>query len=240
MATHQMHAPVRRGTKLLLPLLLGLGLVAKGQSPAAHGSLAVKVIPQYVVVSGYWVEVEQQQRRHPRQSFTLTPQVYRGPLGNPNPGPSVYYYWPPQPDDERYNEKINGFGLQAQHRFYLKASKTAHPSGFYVSYGPSIQFLQVSYNTLRYELGEQNGLPLYVPGRVKHKSAANRFGATVQVGYQAPLPPGRVFLDLYAGAGVRTSVGSASYEKSRYRSGTSSYGHEGWYFPGGVKLGVTL
>jgi len=232
MSISQLNALVRRGTRLL-PLLLGLALVAKGQDIASSNSLVVKVVPQYLVVSGYWVELEQQRSQHPRQSFTLTPQLYLGPLGRPDGAP-YYYYWSPEGQWE--NQKVHGFGLQGQHRFYLKASKTTYPTGWYVSYGPHFQVFQMVYHTRAWQERQgPDGLVYSEYGLVKHTTTINRYGGSVQVGYQAPLSPGRVSLDLYAGVGLRQSHGGAAY-----RVGSSDYGHRGWYFPGGVKLGVAL
>ncbi|GGF12035.1 hypothetical protein [Hymenobacter cavernae] len=228
----QLNAPVHRGARLL-PLLLCLGLVAKGQNLASSNPLVIKAVPQYLVVSGYWVELEQQRSHHPQQSFTLTPQLYLGPAGQPNRAP-YYYYW--SPEGQRENEKVRGFGLQGQHRFYLKASKTTYPTGWYVSYGPHFQVFQMVYHTRAWqERTDSDGLVYSEYGLVKHTSTINRYGGSVQVGYQAPLLPGRVSLDLYAGVGLRQSYGGAAY-----RVGTSDYGHRGWYFPGGVKVGLAL
>ena len=75
--------PTWRGAGLVLALLLG-GPVAGHAQQAPRPFWAVKTVPQYVVVSGFWLEVERGLRRHPRQSFTLAPQLYHGPAGRPN------------------------------------------------------------------------------------------------------------------------------------------------------------
>jgi len=239
MLTHRLFLLASRSSGLLLAVLLGSSLPSNGQSLASPTSLVVKVIPQYVVVGGYWVEVEQRRSQHPQQSFTLTPQLYLGPTAQPDASSTSYYDWPVQPP--RTNEKVRGFGLQAQHHFYLKAAKTAYPSGLYVSYGPHYQHFSISYNTMGYrEIQGNDGLPYYAYGPIKQTTIINRYGAAVQAGYQAPLLPGRVFLDLYAGVGLRQSTGNNAFGISAYRSGPSDYGHRGWYFPGGVKVGVAL
>ena len=239
MHTHRLLPMASRSSGLLLALVLGSSLLSKGQNLASPPSLMVKVVPQYLVVGGYWVEVEQQRSQHPQQSFTLTPQLYLGPTAQPDASVSSPYYWPVEP--QRTDEKVRGFGLQGQHRFYLKASKTSYPSGWYVSYGPHYQHFRISYNTMGYrEIQGEDGLLYYAYGPIKQTTVINRYGAAVQAGYQAPLLPGRVFLDLYAGIGLRQSTNNSAYGISAYRSGPSDYGHRGWYFPGGVKVGVAL
>jgi hypothetical protein len=241
MISSQLQASARRGARLL-PVLLGASLLAKSQSSAPSNALIVKAVPQYVVVSGYWVEVEQQRQQHPRQSFTLTPQLYLGTLGHPDgPRYSAYSYWP-QVEMPRENERVRGFGLQGQHRFYLKDSQRApYPTGFYVSYGPHLQIFQIVYDKRQWqEVQKPDGITYYEFSLKQHTATINRYGASVQVGYQAPLLPGRVSLDLYAGVGLRQSSSDDSRTESQYRTGRSDYAHRGWYFPGGVKVGVAL
>ncbi|WP_324671320.1 hypothetical protein [Hymenobacter sp. GOD-10R] len=240
MISSQLQVAARRGARLL-PVLLSASLLAKSQTLAPSNSLIVKVVPQHLVMSGYWVEVEQQRQQHPRQSFTLTPQLYLGTLGHPNgPRSYPYVYWP-QVDVPRENERVRGFGLQGQHRFYLKDSQRApYPTGFYVSYGPHLQIFQIVYDKRQWQEVQKSGLTYYEFGLKQHTATINRYGASVQVGYQAPLLPGRVSLDLYAGVGLRQSSSTSASAESRYRSGRSDYAHRGWYFPGGVKVGVAL
>lgn len=218
-----------------LPLLC-LSLSAQAQTEAPGRTLLVKFTPQHLVVSGYWLEVEQPWYQRAGQSFTFTPQVYYGLTGQPD-GSS-----PKASSPTERPEKVRGAGLQVLHRRYLSATKAEYPAGPYVSYGPNFQHFVVSTDELGWqEVIGPTGLPLqqYVN---KRSEKINRYGATVQVGYQAPLLPGRVFVDLYAGAGWRIGHSRVGSEKvsSQYKSGPSDYGHEGFYFPAGFKIGVAL
>jgi len=230
----------RRWYLPLLALLLGLTGAAKAQSPSGTRTLLVKAVPQYVVVSGYWLEVEQRWNQHPQQSFTITPQLYAGPAGQPNVSTNPYFY--PSPSDQ--NPRVKGAGVQVQHRWYLSnPPATTYPAGLYVSYGPHFQRFAVSYDGLGWQqVDGPNGVPVYELRNGRHTETINRYGGTVQVGYQAPLPPGPVFLDLYVGTGWRESQSRSNSVRigSRYRSGPSDYGHEGFYFPAGFKIGVAL
>ncbi|MBO0356417.1 hypothetical protein J0X19_00530 [Hymenobacter sp. BT186] len=225
---------------LLLPaLLLGIAGGAQGQSAPPTRTLLLKAVPQYVVVSGYWLEAEQSWKQHPNQSFAVTAQAYAGPAGNPNG--NILIDNPFSPDQ---NRQVRGAGLQVHHRLYLDpAFSTDYPSGWYVSYGPQFQHFALSYDGLGWEEVEgPNGAPVYELRNGRHTETINRYGGSVQLGYQAPLPPGPVFLDLYVGFGWRESQsrGDSWKTSSRYSSGSSNYGHEGFYFPAGIKIGVAL
>ena len=136
---------------------------------------------------------------------------------------------------------MRGFGVELRHRLYLKAPTAACPTGFYVSYGPTFQHFQMTYPTLGWhEVKGPNELTYYEYSHIPHTTVINRVGAVAVAGYQVPLPPGRVFLDLYAGAGWRHSHNQSTAVAAQFQSGRSDYGHRGFYFPAGVKVGVAL
>ncbi|WP_375437524.1 hypothetical protein [uncultured Hymenobacter sp.] len=224
------------GRLLPLLLLLHVSVRAQGQDAALSRTLLVKLTPQYVVVSGYWLEVEKSWNQHPRQSVTFTPQFYAGPTGQPDALTTAS-------STTNSKETVRGAGVQVQHRLYLTTTKAQYPAGLYVSYGPNLQHFAVSGREIgwRQVLGP-TGLPQYEYSNGPRPETINRYGATAQMGYQAPLHPGRVFLDLYAGVGWRASTSRSGSEtiESQYQSGPSDYGHEGLYFPAGFKIGVAL
>lgn len=225
-------APRRRGFWLLLALL-STGLTAGGQILPPSRAVLVKFAPQHVITSGYWLEMEQQRRRQPRQSFTLTPQLYSGPAGRPDGSRGA--------NPRNQEELVRGAGVQAQHRLYVLPAKSAYPAGLYVSYGPHFQYFQMTFHRSSWNETEgPGGLPYYEYSPVAFKEKITRYGGSVQVGYQAPLPPGPVFLDLFVGVGWRQSHVNSAFGGSQYRSGPSDYGHRGFYFPAGVKIGVAL
>jgi hypothetical protein len=210
---------------------VGLSYKAGGQNLPSSRSLALKVVPQHLIMSGYWVEAELQRLRHSRQSFTLTPQLYAGPAGSPNDGP------PPRSQVV----DVRGFGIQGQHRFYLLPGKAAYPSGLYVSYGPQLQYFQMQFSGQGWrEVIGPGDLPYLEYGPVRSKDRITRYGASVQAGYQAPLPPGPVFVDVFVGLGWRQTHTNPGVAASRYRSGTSDYAHRGFYIPAGIKIGFAL
>jgi len=200
-------------------------------TPAAR-FLALKLVPQHVVLSGYWVEVEYGLPRHLRQSVALTAQLYHGSAGRPNaPGYAATYP----------GEFVRGAGVELRHRLYLRPGHHAYPTGLYVSYGPNFQHFRMTYSGLGWrEVKGPNGLEYLEYGRIPVTTTINRYGVAGVVGYQAPLPPGRVFLDLYVGVGWRHGHNQSDAVAAQFQSGTSDYGHQGFYFPAGVKVGVQL
>ena len=225
---------MRPGWWVCASLLVCWALPAAAQqapTPTAR-FLALKVVPQHVVLSGYWVEAEYGLPRHPRQGVALTAQLYSGPAGRPNtPG-----YAASDP-----GESVRGVGAELRHRLYLRAPHQAYPTGFYFSYGPTFQHFRMTYPTLGWrEVKGPNGLEYLEYGRVPNTTTINRYSAAATLGYQAPLPPGRVFLDLYAGVGWRQRHNQSDAVAAQFKSGTSDYGHRGFYFPAGVKIGVQL
>jgi hypothetical protein len=219
--------------------LLSLSGVTEAQTAPASRSVVVKVIPQYVVVSGFWLEVEYRGARQLRHSFTFTPQLYAGPVGRPD---VVTTYYQSQ-QQQLATETVRGLGLQVQHRRYLGTAQSPYPAGPYVSYGLSYQHFAVSRNELGWkEVKDPTGLPYYEYSNTRHTETINRYGATAQLGYQLPFATSRFSADIYAGAGWRTGQSRSGNQvvDSRYRSGPSDYGHQGFYFPAGFKVGVAL
>lgn len=216
---------------------LALGLLG-GRAQAQAQTLpgwSLKLTPQYLVLSGLWLEVERSRPGHPSQTLTLGPQLYAGPTGRPDVGPD--------PNRLAFDETVRGAGLQAQHRCYLAAAggPRAYPTGLYLGYGPQVQFFRLNFSR-GYEWREEagpGGLPYLVYVPVRHHETVLRLGVAGQVGYQLPLAR-RVLLDVYAGVGLRHNVYWSVFEGSQYRSGPSDYAHQGVYFPAGFKLGVAL
>ncbi|SHL78797.1 hypothetical protein [Hymenobacter psychrotolerans] len=220
--------------------LIGTGLLLRVTGAAAQEStfqlnLLLKAAPQHLVMSGYWLEVERRWNQQPRHSLIVTPQLYAGPTGQPDMEVATR--------QQARNETVRGAGLQVQHRWYIRASKAVYPAGLYVSAGPVFQRFAVSHDEQGWtEVLDPTGLPRYEYRDLRRTETISRYGASAQLGYQAPLPPGRVFLDLYVGAGWRTSRSreGAKRTASGYRSGPSDYGHAGFYIPAGFKVGVAL
>ena len=213
----------------------GLGLLLLSlRAPAQEArSLALKFTPQYLVVSGFWLEAERPRAGHPTQTLTLAPQVYWGPTGRPD----VAF----DPSPLNRDGTVRGAGLQVQQRFYLaNAGAHPYPTGWYLGYGPQVQFFRLGFSRISWH--EETGpgdLPYLVYGPIRYHETVLRYGASGQVGYQLPLAQ-RVLLDVYAGVGLRQSHYWSSFAESQYRSGPSDYADRGVYFPVGFKLGVAL
>jgi hypothetical protein len=223
-------APARVVGALGLALL---GLRASAQAPGAGGVL--KLTPQYLIMSGLWLEGERPRAGHPGQTFTLGAQLYWGGAGRPDV--------PFDPANINRDRTVRGGGLLGQHRLYLgdkAADNPAQPLGFYLGYGPQVQLFRLNFMRQWHEETGPNGLPYLVPGQpVQYHETVLRYGAAGQAGYQFALAK-RVLVDVYAGLGLRKSHSWSSFGESQFRSGSSDYAHQGLYFPAGFKLGVAL
>lgn len=212
---------------------------AHGQEAPTSRALVVKVLPQYLVMSGLWLEVEYRFKQHAQQGFALTPQLYAGPVGVTTGLTSDSQARPPDLADAQ----VRGAGLHVQHRRYLRPAAAAYAAGLYAGYGLTFQHFKVSHEALGWqELRDPTGLPYFEYTTARHTEAITRYGATAQVGYQLPLTPKRFSLDVYVGAGWRTghSRKNGAEVASQYATGPSDYGHRGFYFPAGFKLGMAL
>lgn len=213
-------------------LALAAAVPATAQVPA---NWALKVTPQHLVLSGYWLEAEHVRPGHPRQTFTLGPQLYWGLTGSPNAGRAA--------TDPARNATVRGGGLQLQHRFYLGGTATERgvPTGFYLGYGPQVQVFRLRFeNGVRWEeVSGPDGLPYLQYTIAPYHETALRYGVAGQLGYQWALGC-RGLLEVYAGLGVRKTSSWSSFGASQFRSGSSDYAHEGLYVPAGFKLGVVL
>lgn len=215
---------------------VGLGLLAlPAAAQQAPAGWVLKMTPQYVVVSGLWLEAERARPAHSHQTYTLGAQVYVGPTGRPD----VAFDPLVRPS---HTGTVRGVGVQAQHRFYWPktGSEQTFPTGLYVGYSPSIQFFHLGFTQNGWhEETSTTGLPYLVYGSMRYYENVVRYGAAGHVGYQWALAS-RVLLDVYTGVGVRKSRYWSAFSESQFRSGPSDYAHEGVYFPAGFKLGVAL
>ena len=215
---------------------LGLALLGLRAAAQAPPGWALKLAPQHLVVSGLWLEAERPRTGHPRQTFTLGPQLYWGPAGRPD----VQF----DPGYINRDRTVRGAGLLGQHRFYVGSetlASSAQSLGLYLGYGPQVQFFRLNFaRQWREEIGP-DGLSYLVFGSVPvpYHETVLRYGAAGHVGYQWALAS-RVLLDVYAGVGLRKSHYWSTLGESQFRSGPSDYAHEGVYFPAGFKLGVAL
>lgn len=215
---------------------VGLGLLSlPATAQQAPARWALKITPQYVVMSGLWLEAEHARPAHPKQTFTFGTQLYAGPTGRPD----VAFDPTARPS---HAGTVQGVGGQAEHRFYWTktGAERAFPTGFYLSYGPMVQFFHLGFAQIGWhEETSPTGLPYLVYGNMRHYENVVRYGAAGHAGYQWALAS-RVLLDVYAGVGVRKSHYWSAFGESQFRSGPSDYAHEGVYFPAGFKLGVAL
>ncbi|GAA4009488.1 hypothetical protein GCM10022408_21990 [Hymenobacter fastidiosus] len=213
-------------------MLAGLGYQAAAQSQVSPATkargLALKAELTPVLAGGYHLSLEKAWGTSFRHSFSLTPQLYGGPVGELTSTLS-----------EGGHDRVRGFGFAGQYRHYLNPQPQPL-AGVYVAGGPHYQRFRLTFQAREWQAEPgPNGLAYYEYRLRDQVETITRFGAAVVVGKQVFLGESPVFLDLYFGMGWRTTRTTTSAPTAgRYASGLSDYGHAGFYLPAGVKLGV--
>jgi hypothetical protein len=214
---------------------LGLALLSLRASAQAPAGWVLKLTPQHLVLSGLWLEAEYPRVSQSRQTLTLGAQLYGGPAGRPDV--------PFDAANINRDRTVRGAGLFGQHRFYLGdkvADNSTQPLGFYLGYGPQVQFFRLNFMRQWHEEIGPDGLPYLIFGQpVQYHETVLRYGVAGQAGYQFALSS-RILVDVYAGLGVRKSHYWSDFSESQFKSGPSDYAHQGLYFPAGFKVGVVL
>ncbi|RFP65777.1 hypothetical protein D0N36_07555 [Hymenobacter lapidiphilus] len=218
---------------------LGLLAQARGQSgPALPATppgaathtwgLAVDWLP--LLASGYHFSAERTiGRPGGRQTVVLTPQLYRGPVGELT-----------SDRHEGNADRVRGFGLAAQHRFYLGPRPTPL-AGTYLAYGLNYQHFRLDFQAPSWqsELAE-DGLSYYQNRLRNQTETIDRYGATLVVGHQVEAPGTPFFLDIFLGLGLRQATSRTTMPSRQFDTTSSDYGHAGAYLPMGFRLGVHL
>ncbi|MBX0292365.1 hypothetical protein K3G63_18100 [Hymenobacter sp. HSC-4F20] len=198
--------------------------VATGQPVRLHN---VKLGLMPVLAGGFHVSGEKMWGPSSRNAWVITPQLYYGPVSDFTSDLS-----------EGKNDRVRGFGLEAQHRIYL-GEQTTGAEGFYLAYGPSYQHFRMAFQSRSWapELGS-NGLTYYEYRLRPQTETINRYGVCAVVGTQAFLPRTPIFIDAFIGIGLRKASSRSTVSGNQYASGMSDYGSEGSYFPVGLRIGA--
>ena len=223
-------------------LLIGAGLLsisllseAQGQSAAAPGrpvkgtggqwALSVDLPP--LLASGYHLSAERQLGN--RQTVALTPQFYRGPVSDLT-----------SDRHEDGPDRVRGFGLAGQHRFYLGRQPTPL-TGSYLAYGLSYQHFDMRFRAVSWQSElAADGLYYYQSRRRDQTEAIDRYGASVVVGHQTQATGTPFFLDFFLGLGWRKATSRATMPGRHFAATPADYGKAGAYLPLGFRLGWHL
>ncbi|MBT2559338.1 hypothetical protein J7E24_16230 [Hymenobacter sp. ISL-91] len=223
--------------------LLSLGLLAqaRGQAgtaeqpdlpiadaPRRTWGLSVDWLP--LLASGYHFSLERSLGGPGgRQTVVLTPQVYRGPVGELT-----------SDRHEGSADRVRGFGLAAQHRFYLGSSPIPL-AGTYLAYGLAYQHFRLDFQAPSWqpELAA-DGLTYYQYSFRNQTETIDRYGATLVLGHQVETPGSPFFLDVFLGLGLRQATSRTTVPTSQFANTSSDYGHAGAYLPMGFRLGLHL
>jgi hypothetical protein len=222
--------------KIVFILFLLVGLASKAQDTL---KLMVSLVPQYVFNNGLRIDFEHQLKKVPSQWIGISPQIYYSEKGS--------FFQNFSEDDEFENndydiedkfDTLKGFGLDLFHKFFLK--KIDSNLGFYFQYGVSYHFFDLSYHNYIWKTQLIDGLEYieYTPAYQSH--FINKLGVNFTLGSQTELTD-NIYLDIYAGLGMRYSLHSkegADYKT--FSNNSMGYGYSGALFVFGVRIGVFL
>ncbi len=145
------------------------------------------------------------------------------------------FYFRQNPDLWDYNSMF-GLGIELQHKIYLKREfKMVNP---YIAYGPVVNYFSVREDGYEaYEFNENGGNYIGLSdGEMTTKIF--KMGGNLIFGIHF-LMLDRLFLDFYAGAGMRFSIDDkTSGLHEHYNDWWGDMGYSGTLMTGGVRLGV--
>jgi hypothetical protein len=195
----------------------------------------VKFTPQHLFINGLHMELEKPLQAGTRASVIVSPRVYSGQTRTVDALASRRYAV--RKDETR----VNGVGLEVQHRVYLSSNANFDEKRFYFAYGPNFHRFNVKFRKEGYqaEVGS-DGLTYYRGTRRPFNEKIYRWGAVAMLGLQQPMYTARLLIDLYLGPGYKYSTIRTNYTSVRYNERTSDFGYTGFYLLTGIKFGVAF
>ncbi|MBT9391820.1 hypothetical protein KLP40_01485 [Hymenobacter sp. NST-14] len=223
-------------------LLMGVGLLsigllseAQGQSVAARPvretgrqwGFSVDLLP--LLASGYHLSAERRLGTSSRQKVVLTPQFYRGPVSDLT-----------SDRHEGDTDRVRGWGLAAQHRFYLGRQATPL-TGSYLAYGVSYQHFDMQFRAVSWQSELAADGLYYYQSRLRNQTEAiDRYGASIVAGQQMEATGTPFFLDFFLGLGWRHATSRTTLPGRHFAATPRDYGKAGAYLPIGFRLGWHL
>jgi len=223
-----MHSKYNFFLTLLIILLTGYN-VAIAQTDTLR-TKTISIVPQYLINKGLRIDFEKQLSS--RQWLQVAPQFYMDLKGRENSDYSS------SDDDTKDYEKMYGFGLDLNHKIFLK-NNLARPFGGYVSYGASYQHFSITLKGYRWDKVEVDGLPQLKPTFAEATQTIEKIGAQLCIGAQYEIVD-FLFWDIYIGLGFRYSIYNSPLNIRRLEENLWDYGYSGTTLIGGFRLGVAL
>ena len=194
-------------------------------SPAQEEGTSISMtgvgfVPQYTISGGLRFDVDLRLTKTSNQWLTLSPQIY---------WVTGYRY------DHEF-ESLKGLGMDVKHRIFLNP-ESIDPAGVYVQYGVMAQYFSIIDNRQYGEYYEENGVIYYGVSEGEIETRLLKVGGNFHLGYQW-LFGKRVYLDVYAGPGIRISHNNRTEGfDTWYNNSWIDYGYSGTLLDGGFRLG---
>lgn len=133
-------------------------------------------------------------------------------------------------------EQLTGFGIDIKHRVFLKP-QNLKPENLYFEYGGMFQYFSIydyrTYSTSYFE----NGIEYFTVEEGNINTRLCKYGGNFHFGYQW-LFGEKVYLDLYAGAGIRVSFNNRNEGfDTWYNNSWVDYGYSGTLLDAGFRFG---
>jgi len=134
------------------------------------------------------------------------------------------------------HDDISGFGLGLYHKLYLN---TGDNNRVMIAYGATYRHIDVTYQDEGFIPFTQNGLDYYQYKNFTDVLKNTSVLANIYVSARAVDIPNSFFLDAYMGGGYKFAKQESMYSGFRaYNALMYDYGHKGFVFLLGIKLGL--
>jgi hypothetical protein len=207
--------------KSVLPLIIALLSATAATQDKIH-NFSCSWVPQHILEHGMRIDFDLRLKKS-SSWLVIAPRVY---LDHRYAGPYNDEKGIFENDEEYYYEKMYCYGVELQHRIYLKNIDI--PEGLYFSY--SLNYMHFNIDYTEYGWGTVNyddDLEAITYGLLDYNTSVDKFGPNIMFGYQMILTD-RFFVDLHIGGGLKYSIIDASeYSTRNFDEHITSFGYTG-------------
>lgn len=200
------------------------------------GSVFISMVPQYVIVGGFRMDVDIKISDRLNHWLVIGPQFYFSYRGKQNETTNWddYYY-----EDNSYEKgftEMAGFGIDLYHKMYF-VQGFFPVEDFYFAYGPMYQNYTVKYQKEDWYEFEEDGVNKKEYGLYDVTERIQKFGVNVVIGYQERIWK-NLYADAYMGMGFRYSIfDNIERSESRFVDNLFEFGYSGSTPVVGIRFG---
>ena len=207
---------------LIISMILVCSDLTAQDEPSLIRNRAIGMVPQYALINGFRIDLDQRLVKNKPQWLIISPQVYLA-----SDEPELWDY-----------NSMWGLGLELQHRYYLKPD-IIQPQGAYMAYGPSFHYFSIEDERLYSEKTIENGIEYTVVRYGNITTDVFKMGLTAHAGYQF-LVSDVLYFDFYVGAGIRLSFDNLEPPGLHkiYNDWWGDYGYSGTLMTLGIRIGL--